>query len=67
MHAGYRVVDKGCCGIGSIEVAVLCNRLDHTCPDVSNYVFWDSYHPTEGVYKILITQLLQKYLPQLLA
>ncbi|KAK4275084.1 hypothetical protein QN277_018223 [Acacia crassicarpa] len=64
---GFKVVDKGCCGTGNIEVAVLCNHLSPTCPDVTNYVFWDSYHPTEGVYKILIDQVLQTYLPRLLA
>ncbi|KAI4336754.1 hypothetical protein L6164_015242 [Bauhinia variegata] len=59
---GFKVVDKGCCGTGSIEVSVLCNRLDPTCPDASNYVFWDSYHPTETAYRKLIGPLLQKYL-----
>ena len=63
--AGYKVVDRGCCGTGKLEVAVLCNPLDATCPDASEYVFWDSYHPTEGVYRNIITQVLQKYLPQL--
>ncbi|KAG5047990.1 hypothetical protein AAZX31_04G022100 [Glycine max] len=59
---GYKVVDRGCCGTGKLEVAVLCNPLGATCPDASQYVFWDSYHPTEGVYRQLIVQVLQKYL-----
>ncbi|XP_061366011.1 GDSL esterase/lipase EXL3-like [Gastrolobium bilobum] len=63
---GYKVVDRGCCGTGKIEVAVLCNPLDTTCPDASEYVFWDSYHPTEGVYRTLISQVLQKYLSRLI-
>ncbi|KAK7280769.1 hypothetical protein RJT34_25836 [Clitoria ternatea] len=62
---GYEVVDRGCCGSGKLEVAVLCNPLDATCPNASKYVFWDSYHPTEGVYRILINQVLEKYLSQL--
>ncbi|XP_027333157.1 GDSL esterase/lipase EXL3-like [Abrus precatorius] len=62
---GYKVVDRGCCGTGKIEVAVLCNPLDATCPNAADYVFWDSYHPTEGVYRRIITQVLQKYLPRL--
>ncbi|XP_057722733.1 GDSL esterase/lipase EXL3-like [Arachis stenosperma] len=62
---GYKVVDRGCCGTGNLEVAVLCNPLDATCPNPQEYVFWDSYHPTEGVYRILITQVLHKYLNQL--
>ncbi|KAI4316965.1 hypothetical protein L6164_024886 [Bauhinia variegata] len=61
---GFKVVDKGCCGTGSIEVSILCNHLNPTCTDVSNYVFWDSYHPTEEAYRKLIGPLLRKYVNQ---
>ncbi|XP_028794254.1 GDSL esterase/lipase EXL3-like [Neltuma alba] len=61
---GFQVVNRGCCGTGKIEVAVLCNPLEPTCADVSNYVFWDSYHPTEAAYKKLIGPLLQTYVPK---
>ncbi|KAJ7966898.1 GDSL esterase/lipase [Quillaja saponaria] len=61
---GLKIVDKGCCGTGVIEVAVLCNRLDTTCSDVTDYVFWDSYHPTEKTYRSLVPTILQKYLNQ---
>ncbi|KAL2346230.1 hypothetical protein Fmac_000230 [Flemingia macrophylla] len=59
---GYKVADRGCCGTGKLEVSVLCNHLDTTCRDATEYVFWDSYHPTEQVYRQLIVQILQKYL-----
>ncbi|GLU04606.1 hypothetical protein SLE2022_217440 [Rubroshorea leprosula] len=59
---GFEVANKGCCGTGKLEVAVLCNKLSpSTCADVDKYIFWDSYHPTERGYRILISQLLQKY------
>ncbi|OIW21798.1 hypothetical protein TanjilG_10974 [Lupinus angustifolius] len=58
---GYKVGDKGCCGTGTIEVVELCNRFVPTCPNDLEYVFWDSFHPTETVYKKLISPLLQKY------
>ncbi|XP_014503775.1 GDSL esterase/lipase EXL3 [Vigna radiata var. radiata] len=61
---GYKVGDTGCCGTGRIEVAILCNSLDSTCPNVEDYVFWDSFHPTESAYKRLIAPILQKYLYQ---
>ncbi|KAF7829551.1 GDSL esterase/lipase EXL3-like [Senna tora] len=32
---GFEVVDKGCCGTGTIEASVLCNPLDQTCTDDS--------------------------------
>ncbi|KAF8022679.1 hypothetical protein BT93_F0255 [Corymbia citriodora subsp. variegata] len=60
---GFVVSDRGCCGTGTIEVTLLCNKFSpFTCTDVSDYVFWDSYHPTEKAYRALITPLIKKYL-----
>ncbi|KAI6671527.1 hypothetical protein NL676_006412 [Syzygium grande] len=60
---GFEVANRGCCGTGNIEVSVLCNHLDdfQTCQDDTKYVFWDSYHPTEKAYKILVDQVISKY------
>ncbi|KAK9948371.1 hypothetical protein M0R45_003951 [Rubus argutus] len=56
---GFQVANKGCCGTGNIEVLFLCNRYSPgTCNDPSKYIFWDSYHPTEKAYKILISRVL---------
>ncbi|KAH0456140.1 hypothetical protein IEQ34_014047 [Dendrobium chrysotoxum] len=62
---GFEVSNKGCCGTGAIEVSVLCNPKLPTCPDDTKYVFWDSYHPTERAYKIIVDYLLQRYLKYL--
>ncbi|KAK8944516.1 GDSL esterase/lipase EXL3 [Platanthera zijinensis] len=62
---GFEVSDKGCCGTGELEASVFCNPTLPTCQDDSKYVFWDSYHPTERAYKIIVDYLLQinlKYL-----
>ncbi|ESW08100.1 hypothetical protein PHAVU_009G018300 [Phaseolus vulgaris] len=60
---GLEVVDRGCCGTGSVEAGILCNPLDlQTCTDDSKYVFWDSYHPTEKTYQILVAEILNKYI-----
>ncbi|KAK0603021.1 hypothetical protein LWI29_000559 [Acer saccharum] len=60
---GFEVATKGCCGTGNIEVSLLCTQLSNskTCKDVTKYIFWDSYHPTEAAYKVLFTELLNKY------
>ncbi|XP_019156759.1 PREDICTED: GDSL esterase/lipase EXL3-like [Ipomoea nil] len=58
---GFEVADRGCCGTGVIEVTFLCNKYTGTCPDHNKYVFWDSFHPTERAYGILVHQILQKY------
>ncbi|XP_044475061.1 GDSL esterase/lipase EXL3-like [Mangifera indica] len=58
---GFEFVDKGCCGSGTIEAAFTCNSLTPPCPDASIYIFWDSFHPSETTYKILVSQIVQKY------
>ncbi|KAK8506631.1 hypothetical protein V6N13_103362 [Hibiscus sabdariffa] len=59
---GFEVADRGCCGTGNIEVAVLCNQIStSTCRNDSEYVFWDSYHPTEKAYRALVGPLMQEY------
>lgn len=60
-YTGFEFVDRGCCGSGTLEAAFSCNSLTPTCPDASVYIFWDSYHPAERTYKILVSQALQRY------
>ncbi|XAR61634.1 Triacylglycerol lipase [Bertholletia excelsa] len=54
---GFKIANKGCCGSGVIEVAFLCS---FTCANVSEYVFWDSFHLTERAYRIIVHQVLEK-------
>ncbi|KAJ3678588.1 hypothetical protein LUZ60_002391 [Juncus effusus] len=55
---GFEESRKGCCGTGLLEASVLCNSASSdTCADVSKYVFWDSYHPTEKTYKIIVDNI----------
>ncbi|KAL1829664.1 hypothetical protein ACET3Z_008076 [Daucus carota] len=51
---GFKVIDHGCCGTGMLEAAFICNRASALCPNASNYVFWDSIHPTERVYYLAV-------------
>ncbi|KAF7828981.1 GDSL esterase/lipase EXL3-like [Senna tora] len=56
---GFEVTEKGCCGTGNIEVGILCNPYSvNTCSNASNYIFWDSYHPTEKAYNALSSLVL---------
>ncbi|KAH7850121.1 hypothetical protein Vadar_028209 [Vaccinium darrowii] len=54
---GFEIGNKGCCGSGMVEVAFLCS---FTCANVSEYVFWDSFHLTEKAYRIMVHQVLEK-------
>ncbi|XP_027362040.1 GDSL esterase/lipase EXL3-like [Abrus precatorius] len=56
---GFEVIDKGCCGTGNIEAGILCNNYTpHICSNSSNYIFWDSFHPTEEAYKVICSLVL---------
>ncbi|XP_019420772.1 PREDICTED: uncharacterized protein LOC109330963 [Lupinus angustifolius] len=56
---GFEEADRGCCGTGNIEVGILCNPYSiNTCSNSSNYIFWDSYHPTEKTYHVLSSLVL---------
>ncbi|CAN6227158.1 unnamed protein product [Urochloa humidicola] len=59
---GFTQSTRGCCGTGLLEVSVLCNRLTSAvCDPVGDYLFWDSYHPTEKAYKILADFVFDNY------
>ncbi|KAL0693660.1 hypothetical protein Bca4012_060840 [Brassica carinata] len=63
---GFEVADRGCCGKGTIAISYLCNSLNpFTCSNSSAYVFWDSYHPTERAYQVIVDKLLDKYLSKI--
>ncbi|VVA97292.1 unnamed protein product [Arabis nemorensis] len=59
---GSEVSDKGCCGVGSLVISYMCNTLNPVnCYNSLAYVFWDSYHPTERAYQMIVDKLLNKY------
>nr|XP_043620366.1 GDSL esterase/lipase At5g45960-like [Erigeron canadensis] len=62
---GFEEVQKGCCGTGLIEADFLCNFNSQLCDDVSKYVFWDSVHPTEKVYKLIYESLRTSVLKEI--
>ncbi|KAI3697905.1 hypothetical protein L6452_31008 [Arctium lappa] len=49
----FEEVHQGCCGSGLIEADFLCNQKSPLCSDVSKYVFWDAFHPTEKAYYVI--------------
>jgi len=59
---GFTQATRGCCGTGLLEVSVLCNGVTSAvCDPVADYLFWDSYHPTEKAYKILADFVYDNY------
>ncbi|KAF3322129.1 GDSL esterase/lipase EXL3 [Carex littledalei] len=65
---GFEVSYKGCCGTGLLEASFLCNPMTlRVCADVSGYVFWDSFHPTEKAYSMLVDYLYENYIQYLVS
>ncbi|KAJ1292607.1 hypothetical protein BS78_01G002700 [Paspalum vaginatum] len=64
---GFAVTTKGCCGTGTIEVTGLCDaRFVSLCDDVTQHVFFDSYHPTERAYRIIVDDIFDNYIQVLI-
>ncbi|WVZ61360.1 hypothetical protein U9M48_011255 [Paspalum notatum var. saurae] len=64
---GFSVTTKGCCGTGTIEVTGLCDdRFVSLCDDVTSHVFFDSYHPTERAYRIIVNDIFDNYIQVLI-
>ncbi|KAM1115193.1 hypothetical protein TB2_038290 [Malus domestica] len=61
---GFVVTKRGCCGTGFVEAGPLCNALTPVCADDSEYLFWDSIHPTEATYQYLSKYLEKNVLPK---
>ncbi|PON81083.1 Lipase [Trema orientale] len=57
---GFTEATRGCCGTGTVETtSVLCNPHSiGTCPNATQYVFWDSVHPSEAANIILADSLI---------
>ncbi|KAF8053653.1 hypothetical protein N665_1387s0011 [Sinapis alba] len=63
---GFEEITKGCCGTGLVEAGILCNHLTtDVCSNVSAYLFWDSFHPTQRFYKILTKMIVDSYIHRL--
>ncbi|KAJ3690790.1 hypothetical protein LUZ61_019954 [Rhynchospora tenuis] len=64
---GFEEATSGCCGTGDFEVSFLCNSITaSTCVDDTKFVFWDSVHPTQQAYKIIVDYVFPRYIQKLL-
>ncbi|KAM0032008.1 putative triacylglycerol lipase [Helianthus debilis subsp. tardiflorus] len=57
---GFLEATKGCCGTGRVETTVfLCNpKSIGTCNNATEYVFWDSVHPSQAANQVLADALI---------
>ncbi|KAL4295038.1 hypothetical protein AHAS_Ahas18G0288100 [Arachis hypogaea] len=50
---GFVVTGRACCGVGSFQGRISCLPYSIPCRNRDQYVFWDVFHPSEAVNKIL--------------
>ncbi|XP_059309748.1 GDSL esterase/lipase At1g58430-like [Lycium ferocissimum] len=61
---GFEETKRGCCGTGLLEARPLCTKKSPVCSDASQYVFFDSIHPTESTYYHITEYLVKELLPK---
>nr|CAB3449142.1 unnamed protein product [Digitaria exilis] len=53
-------VEEGCCATGKFEMGIMCNEdAPMTCDDADKFLFWDAFHPTEKVNRLMANHTLQ--------
>lgn len=61
---GFEETKRGCCGSGLLETGPLCTKKSHVCSHTSQYVFFDSIHPTESAYYHISEYFMKELLPK---
>ncbi|GKB92067.1 GDSL esterase/lipase 7-like protein, partial [Tanacetum coccineum] len=50
---GFAVIRTACCGLGRYKGWMMCYSPGMACSNASNHLWWDQFHPTAAVNKIL--------------
>ncbi|KAJ4808300.1 GDSL esterase/lipase [Rhynchospora pubera] len=50
---GFVSTTDACCGMGKYGGRVMCLFPEMACRNATNHVWWDQYHPTDAVNRIL--------------
>ncbi|KAK9268713.1 hypothetical protein L1049_000474 [Liquidambar formosana] len=62
---GFKYAAVACCATGMFEMSYLCNEFNPlTCTDANEYVFWDSFHPTEKTNAIVADRVVKTTLAE---
>ncbi|KAF6167319.1 hypothetical protein GIB67_043180 [Kingdonia uniflora] len=53
-YYGFKHVYTACCGAGRLNSIILClPNVPFVCPNRSEYMFWDPFHPSDAVNAII--------------
>ncbi|XVF65111.1 hypothetical protein PTKIN_Ptkin09bG0220500 [Pterospermum kingtungense] len=56
---------RGCCGTGRLVTSFMCNSWTPICSNPSEFLFWDSIHPTQEADRVITEQLQKEVIPKL--
>ncbi|XP_021803235.1 GDSL esterase/lipase At5g55050-like [Prunus avium] len=54
---GFTETEAACCGFGKLNADSFCLPISSLCPNRTDHVFWDKFHPTEATHSILVDKL----------
>ncbi|AEC08559.1 unnamed protein product [Arabidopsis thaliana] len=54
---GFKETKRGCCGTGFLETSFMCNVFSPVCQNRSEFMFFDSIHPSEATYNVIGNRL----------
>ncbi|URE18587.1 GDSL-like Lipase/Acylhydrolase [Musa troglodytarum] len=50
---GFQTVTDACCGLGKYGGFIMCLLPEMACSNASTHVWWDKFHPTDAVNRII--------------
>ena len=53
IETGFKETKRGCCGTGFLETSLMCNVFSPVCQNRSEFLFFDSIHPSEATYNVI--------------
>jgi phospholipase/lecithinase/hemolysin len=65
LYIGFKEAAEGCCGSRVVDAAIFIKN-HRACPNVQDYIFWDSFHATEKAYNIVVDKLFQQNIQDLM-
>lgn len=54
---GFQTTTEACCGLGKYRGSIMCLLPEMACSNASTYVWWDEFHPTDAVNRILANNI----------
>ncbi|XP_022156042.1 GDSL esterase/lipase At5g55050-like [Momordica charantia] len=58
---GFIEIEAACCGLGHLNAVVPCIPMASLCPNRSDHLFWDPFHPSQKVNRIVVDYMFDGF------